>query len=419
MNRFFPVFKREYFASIKNKIFWISTILGPIGIAALFFVPVFIAQFDEEPQINLLLVQTQDYFSEDIRESTPENITLTFEEISTEEARITLRENTDFDAFIDFSSIDTTIGDYTVDVVSQRTLSLSQENLVVQFLRPNLQELRLQKEDISRDQSERLLRPINPNFTSLDADTASAGQAYFLAYGSGLLMYFFLISYGMSVMKSVQDEKKNRIVEILLSSMNATDLLFGKIFGILAVGATQIFLWIILSILTIPFLAMIFTPDETEVENLTLIIQETQSIAATFNIFTLIPLFLGFLFLGLLMYSGIYACIAASTDSDSDIQNMSLFATIPIFIALGSSLVIINNPNTTLATVLSIIPLFSPLTMMARLPFEVPGWQIALSFGLLLATALATIWLSAKIYRIGILLYGERISLRHLKALLK
>ena len=419
MNRFFPVFKREYFASVKNKWFWITTLLGPVGFALLILIPAFISQFDQEPQVNLLLIQTEEFITEEVRETTPDTIILTFEDISTDEARDTLRENGEYDAFIDFGQINPAEGDYSVTVVSRRTLSLSQEGLVSQFLTPNLQQLRLKREDISAEQAQRILQPIRPTFTSLDADTPSSGQAFALAYGAGFLMYFFLLAYGMSVMKSVQEEKKNRIVEILLSSMNATDLLFGKIFGVLAVGATQIFLWFGLSLLTIPLLAGVRSQGASDVDTLDFVWQESQSVFQTLNIFFILPVFLAFLFLGLLMYAGIYACIAASADSESDIQTLSNFATIPIIIGFISSFVIINNPNTPLATVLSIIPFISPLTMMARIPFDVPAWQITLSLGLLLLTAMGTIWLSAKIYRIGILLYGERLSWKHLKALFR
>ncbi len=419
MNRFFPVFKREYFSSVKNKWFWITTLLGPVGFAALILIPALINQFDQEPEVSLLLVQTQDYISEEISQTTPDNITLTFEDLSTQEARDTLRDSGEYDAFIDFGSINPEEGTYSVDVVSRGTLSLSQEGLVSQFLTPTLQQLRLQQENISPTQAQRLLQPIQPNFTSLDSDTPSSGQAFALAYGAGFLMYFFLLAYGMSVMKSVQEEKKNRIVEILLSSMNATDLLFGKIFGVLAVGATQIFLWFSLSLLTIPLLAGVRSQGINDVDTIDFVWQETQGIMETLNIFFILPVFLAFLFLGLLMYAGIYACIAASADSESDIQTLSNFATMPIIIGFISSFVIINNPNTPLAVVLSIIPIISPLTMMARIPFEVPVWQLGLSLGLLLLTALGTIWLSAKIYRIGILLYGERLGWKHLKALFK
>ncbi len=226
-------------------------------------------------------------------------------------------------------------------------------------------------------------------------------------------------------MSSVQEEKKNRIVEVLLSSMNTSSLLFGKIFGVLAVGLTQIFLWVILSLISIPIIAIIISPlfegvemstDPNESLGATSIIwSELQGINGNLNIFILFIIFLGFLFFGLLLYAGIFACIASSTDSEAEAQNLSIFGFLPIIISLISLNVTIDNPSSNITTILSMIPFISPINMMARIPFNVPIWEILLSLIILIATSIIVILFASKLYRVGILLYGEKLSWKHIK----
>ena len=202
--------------------------------------------------------------------------------------------------------------------------------------------------------------------------------------------------------------------------MRPFELLIGKISGVVAIGMTQVLLWLAFILLSTPVLLTVLGDRaETSGFSVQTLWEQAQTISETFNLVTLIPLFLAYLFFGILSYAGIFSAIAASADSDSDVQSLSGVAIIPIVIGFMIALTIVMDPNTSVAFWGSMIPLISPLTMMARLPFGVPAWEIALSLGTLAVTSIALIWLSAKIYRIGILLYGERLGWKHIRAIWK
>ena len=317
---------------------------------------------------------------------------------------------------MDFDTINPEENNYNVKVLSKDTLSLGQETDIKIYLDSVLQQLKLQNENIPLDQAIRLNTPINPVFESLESSNPTANQAYVLAYGAGFIMYFILIYYGTNVMQSIQEEKRNRIVEILLTAINPMDLLFGKILGVISLGVTQILLWISFLIISIPVLSIIFRSEADQIltQN-TGIIDQIKLISENLNLITFLPIFFIFLLLGVILYAGLFAIISVSVDNEADMQAFSGLAVIPIVIGFMMSLSIVMNPNTNLAIISSMIPFISPLTMIARIPFGVPIWQIILSMIILLISAIFAIWIASKIYKIGVLLYGEKLSWKHIK----
>lgn len=426
MNRFITVFKREYLASIKNKWFWIATIIGPLIFIGIIFVPVILSTFEQEPTANILIIGSDKYLSNDeINEFITNKISIELSNSTAEEAKDKLRNSDNIDVLADFNTINPDNNNYDISILSKQALGLSQETIISDFIIQIMQDIRIKKEQIPIEQAERINKEIYPIFSTLDSEEASSFQAFILAYGIASLMYFLILFYSSKIMSSVQEEKKNRIVEVLLSSMNTSSLLFGKIFGVLAVGLTQIFLWCILSLISIPIIAILISPlfegvemstDPNESLGATSIIwSELQGINGNLNIFILFIIFLGFLFFGLLLYAGIFACIASSTDSEVEVQNLSIFGFLPVIISLLSLNVTIDNPSSNITTILSMIPFISPINMMARIPFNVPIWEILLSLIILIATSIIVILFASKLYRVGILLYGEKLSWKHIK----
>jgi ABC-2 type transport system permease protein len=426
MNKFLIVFKREYLASINNKWFWIATIVVPVIMLAITFTPVIISIFETKPTVRILLVGSEQYFTADIlNDFNKENIEFEFTTDTIEKAQNVLKDSDNLDVLIDFKTINPYNNNYDIVVLSKEVLGFSQETILTEFIVQLMQDIRIKQEQIPTDQALRLNQPIYPQFTTLESETASSFTAFFIAYGTAFLMYFLIIFYSSRIITSIQEEKKNRIVEILLSSMNTSELLFGKIFGTLAIGATQILLWLIISIISVPILGILISPLITNIETTNnlgddannLIWEQIQILNKDFNILFIFIIFLVFLFFGLLLYLGIFACIAAITDSEADAQNLSVLGFAPIIVSLLSISTTIDNPSSNITTILSIIPFTSPINMLARIPFNVPLWEIILSLIILILTSIITILFASKIYKIGILLYGEKLSWKNIKTI--
>tara|TARA_B100000945_G_scaffold252133_1_gene208928 strand:- start:192 stop:899 length:708 start_codon:yes stop_codon:yes gene_type:complete len=226
--------------------------------------------------------------------------------------------------------------------------------------------------------------------------------------------------YGTMVMRSVIEEKTSRIIEVIISSVKPFQLMMGKIIAVALVGLTQFILWIFLTIV-ISSIAEIFLLDiETISSNTTNMQQQSvifgEIIRLTEGI-NLTQIFLSFMFYflaGYLMYSALFAAVGSAVDTEADTQQFILPITLPLILAFITAQVVIDNPDSSLALWMSIIPLTSPIIMMTRLPFGVENWELLLSMSILVISFIATTWLAAKIYRTGILMYGKKANYKEL-----
>jgi ABC-2 type transport system permease protein len=262
---------------------------------------------------------------------------------------------------------------------------------------------------------------------------SSAGLAMGIGYASGLLIYITMFIYGAMVMRGVMEEKTNRIAEVIISSVKPFELMLGKIIGIGAVGLTQFLMWIVL-ILGLTTVAMGYIPADVQQQVTALqqangqigggMVQASESAAKIYQIqqtiqsanwpliiFCFIFYFLG----GYLFYSALFAAVGSVVNEDpQDAQSLMFPITMPLIFSYIVTNMVTQNPNTPIAFWASIIPFSSPMVMMARIaygvPSTVPYWELALSMGVLIAGFLFTSWLSGKIYRTGILLYGKKIT---------
>ncbi len=259
----------------------------------------------------------------------------------------------------------------------------------------------------------------------------NSGVAYGVGYGAAFLIYITLFLYGAMVMRGVMEEKTNRIAEVVVSSVRPTQLMMGKIIGIGAVGVTQFLLWVILISLLSTGLGLIIPKDilmmandanQTMSEtmpsagnNAFMAIAKTQQTLSTVNWPLIVSCFLFYFVFGYLFYAALFAAVGSAVNEDpQDAQSLMFPITLPIIFAIIIMINAINQPESSLATWSSMIPFFSPIVMMARIPFGVPGtvpyWQLGLSMVLLVAGFLFTTWLSAKIYRTAILMYGKKVT---------
>ncbi len=248
-----------------------------------------------------------------------------------------------------------------------------------------------------------------------------------LAIFSGILIYIFVFMYGAQVMRGVMEEKQNRIVEVIISSVKPFQLMMGKIIGVGMVGLTQFLLWIVLTLAFVGvFQSGVFDHEtaqgmKTLAEQTALTGQATANsssaavtalsgILSSINFKVMIFSFLFYFLGGYLLYSSLFAAVGGAIDHDTDAQQFMLPISIPLIFSVAMTGVIANQPDGALAMWMSMIPLTSPVIMMMRIPFGVPYWQIGLSAGLLLLTFVFTTFLAGKIYRIGILIYGKKVG---------
>jgi ABC-2 type transport system permease protein len=266
----------------------------------------------------------------------------------------------------------------------------------------------------------------------------STGVSMALAYIGGFLMYMLVFMFGAMVMRGVIEEKTNRVVEVIVSSVKPVQLMMGKIIGIALVGLTQFALWVVLTLAIVTVVKSNILPRDTmeQIQQLPQTFAEADQGAAAGTtavseaqfselqqIFAnamnqpwglIIFSFIFYFLTGYLLYASLFAAIGSAVDNETETQQFMLPVTIPIILALVVAMGTMQNPESSLSFWFSLIPLTSPIVMMARIPFDVPVWQIALSMGLMLLTIFGSVWMAAKIYRTGILMYGKKSSYKEL-----
>lgn len=268
----------------------------------------------------------------------------------------------------------------------------------------------------------------------------NTGIAMALAYIGAFMMYMIVLLYGVQVMRGVFEEKNNRIVEVIISSVKPVQLMMGKIIGIALVGLTQFIIWIVLMGAVMFGVQKILLPQDTqqlsEVVSQSVMEQSPEAAALLENsgaadaqnteftqIFNslvninwglVVTSFLLYFVFGYLLYAALFAAIGSAVDTETDTQQFMFPVMLPIIVGLLIAMSTMQNPESSLAFWGSMIPFTSPIVMMARIPFEVPVWEVALSVTILAATFLGTVYLAAKIYRTGILMYGKKVTFKEM-----
>lgn len=441
MNNIKHIIKREYFTRVRKRSFIIMTILGPILMAALMIVPAVISKFSDE-QKRVAVIDENGTFKKSMESS--QDVKYINEKISVEEAKIKMRAN-EYDAVLFIPNNNMPNRAY---LFSSKQLGLGVKSYIHNSMKSNLERLFTEMYcDLNID-SIRALQANNRiliDDKTIDENGQEIENSTFtntiLGLVAGFIVYFFVFMFGSQVMRGVIEEKSNRIIEVIISSVKPIHLMFGKIIGIALVGLTQFFLWVALTFIIVTAFQLAqpdllnsnkdktknsittqntntFQGSKLQSNNLTTGDQEmTDEITESLKTLPLGRMILMFLFYflgGYLLYGSLFAAIGAAVDSEADTQQFMLPVTIPLVFALVMSQFVINNPSGPVAYWLSIIPFTSPIIMMIRMPFDVPIHEIILSMTLLIFGFILTTWLAAKIYRTGILMYGKKISYREL-----
>lgn len=424
MDKIWLVVKREYLTRVKKKSFIVMTILTPILMAGL-AIGLAAIQMNDQSQAKTIGVIDESGFFMDKFENT-ESIKYRYLNKSLDQGKSDYGKDSN-DALLYIPKID--IHDPSgIQLYEDRNPHFGITAKIENTLEKEIRNLKIREAGIGEDVIEELNTRIDIstiNLTETGEKSSSAEITVVTAYVSALLIYFFLFLYGVQVMKGVMEEKSNRIVEVVISSIKPFQLMMGKIFGIAAVGLTQFMLWAILStsITALVFFAM----DLQQTSTVDMIagpqaaeIGETElSLMANFvETLSTLP-YVGFIFVlyflgGYFLYAALFATVGSAVDSDSDSQQFMFPITIPLIISIVALQFVLQDPDGSVAVWMSMIPLSSPVVMMGRIPFDPPGWQIALSLALLVGGFIATTWFAARIYRVGILMHGTKVNYKTL-----
>ncbi|MEI6221964.1 MAG: ABC transporter permease [bacterium] len=425
MRKILLVIRREYLSRVRQKSFWITTFLAPIGMALLVAVPVFLSTYSGGTAEKVAVVDLSGLFEGKL--VSDETITFTFVDGDTDRWKADYKkEGYSGLLLIPKFSPESPSG---ITYYSDRQLGIIAQSLLAQQLNQELKNEQLRKAGINPDDLKKLSVEVSLDTVIIGSDGEKSGDtsvATGIGYGMGLLMYIVLIIYGVMVMRGVIEEKTTRIVEIIVSSVKPFQLMMGKILGIAAVGITQFILWVVLGFLATTGVGLLVSPILMQ-RAATLSpaaqlapgqqAQVTNSLLASLsaiNLPMMLGLFLFYFVFGYLLYASLFAAIGSAANDEGDVQSLSFPVTIPIIIAMFIMLSTIQNPNNPVTFWASFIPLFSPVVMLARIPFGVPPWEIGVSMALLVGGFIGATWMAAKIYRTGILMYGKKITLREL-----
>ena len=265
-----------------------------------------------------------------------------------------------------------------------------------------------------------------------ETSKSSSAVAFIASYAMGFIIYFFVFMYGAMVMRSVMEEKKNRIIEVIISSVKPYQLMAGKIIGTALVGLTQVAIWVVLGLGAVIFLQAFFGSESAQQMGQSIMdsrqgmspamnttadqskVLEAMEMIGNLNIPLILFSFVFYFLMGYLMYSSLLGAVGAAVDNDEDSQQMVFPITFPLILSIMLLFPIAKNPEGPIAFWGSVIPFTSPVAMLARVPYGIPTWELLLSMFLLILTTLGAIWVAAKIYRTGLLMYGKKVNFKEL-----
>jgi len=437
MNKSILILKREYLTRIRKRSFIITTLLVPFFFAGILIVPVWLTTRENKQVRNVAVYDESKLFVDRLGDAG-----YTKYSFIDEKDYNYLKENMQSSGYNAVLYI-------PADIFSSNSAQLLSDKQIPFELSEEIKGKLSQI--IEADKRSKVINETKiPDLEQRLADTrtrikltnikvSETGEekksSSFLAFGAsyvmGFIIYFFVFMYGSLVMRSVMEEKKNRIVEVIISSVKPFQLMFGKITGTALVGLTQVAIWIVLGAVSMTALQLFFLQDVTHDSVQTMLsspeqinsvvssmpdnkVMEVIDMLGTLNLPFIFFSFLFFFLGGYLLYSSLLGALGSAVDNDEDIQQMLFPVTFPLILSIVLLAPIAQNPDGPIAFWASIIPLTSPVAMLARVPYGVPAWEYVLSAVLLVGTTVGAIWAAARIYRTGILMYGKKVNLKEI-----
>ncbi|HLN21530.1 MAG TPA: ABC transporter permease [Bacteroidales bacterium] len=440
MNKISVIIKREYLTRVRKKSFIIMTILAPVLMASLILVPMILMMNQEGDHKKIAVVEdNSDLFRNVLKDR--DDLEFVYVQNKTIDE---LKASLDSSGFYGILWISPQLVNTpnAVELISKKQPPIGLLDYIEGSLEKEIERQKLLAFNI--ENLDDIMKNVDTNVSiqTINIDSSGSekktdtGIAMALTYGLGLLMYMLIFIFGSLVMRGVIEEKTSRVVEVIISSVKPFQLMMGKIIGIALVGLTQFLIWIMLTVVIVTALKGAIFPDKDLVQVSQSIPQNvmTQEQIAAYSSSSNMPVtempeytkifesamnqpwaliitsFIFYFITGYLLYASIFAAIGSAVDNETETQQFMLPVTIPIILGLMVAMGTMQNPESSLAFWCSMIPLTSPIVMMARIPFGVPYWQLGLSMVIMLATFMAFVWMGAKVYRVGILMYGKKAS---------
>ncbi|MEM6769268.1 MAG: ABC transporter permease [Bacteroidota bacterium] len=432
MNNLWLVIQREYITRVRRKAFILATLLTPLGLGVFFVVVQFIFTYGNDEDKRIAVVDHGGVFNGPIADS--DGLYFKFTDENVDSLKADMRNETEdaYNAVIVIPEIrNPRAKDFNVEYFSDEPLSLdldlSLRRKIEKAMRKYKTEaLELDAVAIAALETDVDIKARKVTVSEGESEDNSLAGILGAGLGSvmGFLMYLSIFIYGMMVMRSVMEEKMNRIVEVVISSVKPTTLLLGKIVGVGLVGLTQVLSWMILipGVIFLVSLFFGFDPDaaqqvpnspDVDPEEMQTMIEQVMTGLGEINWWVIIPCFIIYFLTGYFMYAAMFAAIGSAMGDDmGEGQSLTMVVFIPVILAFYIMMAALQAPNSSLAVGASLFPLFAPIVMPARLPFEPPVWQIIVSLISVIAFSGFMVWLAGRIYRVGILSYGKKSSLK-------
>ncbi len=428
MRKIWYIIQREYITRVKKKSFILLTLLLPVLIGVTMVAMVMIATSTQE-KLTIAVKDDSGLFEDkfrglDIGES------LRFKYLTNNpqslDTLLKIYRDADYDGllYIPALDIDKPLG---ITYYSDVELGMTTEHHIEEAITEEIRKRVLEREHYNVELIDKLDADISiEKIIKDEKKTGSAAIAGCFGYVCGLLIYVFLIVYGAMVMKSVTEEKSNRIVEVLVTSVRPFQLMIGKIVGIGAVGLTQFVLWGLLTFVVQIIIGLFMGDQLVAVQNVqtssqmgnmaesTRLIADITGAFQELNILRILFSFVFYFVFGYLFYASQFAAIGAAMTDDSDAQSFTFPITIPIIISMVLMSVTLQQPFSSAAFWGSMLPFSSPIIMITRIPFHVPWWEQILSMFILVLSSLGMIYVAAKIYRVGILIQGKKVTFKEI-----
>lgn len=439
MNKLWLIIRREYLTRVRKKSFIIGTLLTPILLIAFMAIVSYIFSYQGNEDQQIVIKDEAALLNRAMKDGKGVHFSFSEEPLDGLKKQVT---DGKFDGVLVIPPLgDLKKKDHQVLLYSDADLSPEISFFIRNRVSKAIQQFKLDSLHLSKDQlamldadTEVSLNPESIKNTKKDATEFTSTIAMALGSVMGIFMYMVIFIYGMMVMRSVMEEKTNRIVEVMMSSVRPFELMMGKIIGSGLVGLTQVLVWVILigaGMLILPFFLNVDPsamqnmqemqgqmgqmPGQPNPEDIQYRILGVIGEVTNMNWWFIIPAFVFYFLGGYFLYASMFAAVGSAMGDDyGEGQSLTIPITIPVLLAFYIMMVVVRQPNSSLGVWASIFPLFSPIVMPARLAFNPPWWQIGLSMVVLAATAVFFVWLAARIYRVGILLYGKKVTLKEL-----
>lgn len=432
MSNFSVILKREYLTRVKKRSFLIITFLGPLFFAALMIAPslLMLKSEDMEEKKAIVVLDETDWFRG--RFENTDTYTFVYQDKDLDSLKkLIFDEIYDAILYIPTTSLNIPVN---AKLYSNKQIPMTLSSHIEREMKQEIEHQKLLASGIDPEIVKSAKTNINISTIRMDEEEGEKASYAELESIIGLLLavvvYFVIFLFSNQVLRGVIEEKSNRIIEVIISSVKPFELMMGKIIGIALVGLTQFVLWIVLTT-GIYFVASgiilgpeIMSPSGTVMtEEISQIVDTSQgqdvmlevvNMIESINFKAILISFLFYFVFGFLLYAALFAAVGGMVDNETDSNQFVTILSMPLIVAIICSTAMVNNPDSGLGIWLSMIPFTSPVSMMIRIPFGVPYWQIAVSLLILVATFIFITWIAAKIYRTGILMYGKKPSLKEI-----